>query len=228
MNYMFDLYGTLIDIWTNEEKLEVWQSLADNLGETDPIAVRNEYKALCASAKHSEFHEINLKAVFEEMLISRDMDKSTADKIASDFRAASMERLGAFRGVKTMLRRLGEVGRVYLVSNAQSCFTIDELKSTGLYDIFDGIVISSDVGVKKPSPEIFEIALNRFGIEDKDSCIYVGNDMRDDVLGATRAGIKSLYIPTAQSGSYPTLNLPEPTFSVKSHRQMEKILLSLA
>ncbi|MBR5774174.1 MAG: phosphoribosylformylglycinamidine synthase subunit PurQ, partial [Clostridia bacterium] len=50
------------------------------------------------------------------------------------------------------------VGKVYLLSNAQSCFTINELKECGLYDLFDGIIISSDVGRKKPYGEIFDIS----------------------------------------------------------------------
>jgi putative hydrolase of the HAD superfamily len=125
-----------------------------------------------------------------------------------------------------MLSSLKEVGKVYLVSNAQSCFTLDELRATGLYDLFDGIIISSDVGVKKPWREIFDIAFDRFGISAGDS-IYVGNDMRDDILGASRAGLRTLYIHTAQSGSYPELDIPSPTYTVKNHREMKECLLSL-
>lgn len=138
-----------------------------------------------------------------------------------------MVRLGCFRGVKTMLSDLKAAGgKVYLLSNAQSCFTVDELRSCGLYDLFDGIVISSDIGVKKPSVEAFEIALKTFNI-DKENSIYVGNDMRDDILGASRAGLRTLYIHTAQSGSYPELDIPSPTYTVKNHREMKECLLSL-
>ena len=31
MNFVFDLYGTLADIWTDEEKSEVWRTLAKTL-----------------------------------------------------------------------------------------------------------------------------------------------------------------------------------------------------
>lgn len=138
-----------------------------------------------------------------------------------------MVRLGCFRGVKTMLSDLKAAGgKVYLLSNAQSCFTAPELHSCGLYDLFDGIVISSDIGVKKPSVEAFEIALKTFDI-DKENSIYVGNDMRDDILGASRAGLRTLYIHTAQSGSYPELDIPSPTYTVKNHREMKECLLSL-
>ena len=143
-----------------------------------------------------------------------------------EFRRMSMVYIRPFRGVKTMLRELRRVGKVYLLSNAQSCFTINELKECGLYDLFDDIIISSDVGRKKPYGEIFDIAFDRFGITAENS-IYVGNDMRDDILGATRGGMRTLYIDTAQSGRYPDLDIPAPTFVAKNHKQMKDILLSL-
>ena len=229
MNYIFDLYGTLIDIWTDESREELWEGMALLLGdgEENATSVREEYLALCRSFHKGGYHELNLLMVFEKMLENRQVDTSVASSLASEFRRMSMVRLGCFRGVKTMLSDLKAAGgRVYLLSNAQSCFTVDELHSCGLYDMFDGIVISSDIGVKKPSVEAFEIALKTFNI-DKENSIYVGNDMRDDILGADKVGMKTMYIETPQSGSYPDLDLPKPTYRAKNHEEMERILLSL-
>lgn len=228
MNYIFDLYGTLVDVWTDEQRPELWEGIALLLGDGEERAesVRAEYLSLCKEAHRGGYHEIDLLGVFERMLENRDVDTSVAQSLASEFRRLSMVRLGRFRGVKTMLKKLRAKGKVFLVSNAQSCFTIDELRATGLYDMFDGIVISSDFATKKPGREIFDIAFDRFGISPSDS-IYVGNDLRDDVLGAASVGMRTLYIKTQQSGSYPDLELPEPTFVVKNHREMADKLLSL-
>ena len=229
MNYIFDLYGTLIDIWTDESREELWEGVALLLGDGEDKAeqVRAEYMSLCAARHEGGYHELNLLSVFEEMLARREVDTSVASALASEFRRLSMVRLGCFEGVKDMLGQLKAAGAgVYLLSNAQSCFTVDELHSTGLYDVFDGIVISSDIGVKKPSVEAFNIALSRFGIT-AESSVYVGNDLRDDVLGATSAGLKTVYIPTAQSGSYPDAELPSPTYTVATHGEMKELLLSL-
>ena len=228
MNFIFDLYGTLIDIWTDEEREELWEGIALLLGdgEEKALAVREEYLSLCREAYQGDNHELNLLAVFEKMLENRGVDPSVAPSLAQEFRRLSMVRLKCFHGVKTMLRELKKLGGVYLVSNAQSCFTIDELKATGLYPLFDGIVISSDVGVKKPFPDIFRIAFLKFGIRAEDS-IYIGNDLRDDILGATGVGMKSLYIKTAQSGNYDEEAMPKPTYTVKNHREMKHVLCSL-
>lgn len=229
MNFVFDLYGTLVDIWTDESREELWEGIASLLGDGEECgeSVKREYMSLCRAAKQGEFHEINLLSVFEALLARREVDISVATSLASEFRRMSMVRLSAFEGAADMLRDLKAAGAgVYLVSNAQSCFTLDELHTTGLYDLFDGILISSDAGVKKPSTEIFDIAFARFGIKAADS-VYVGNDMRDDILGATGAGMRTVYIHTEQSGSYPELDIPDPTYTVKSHGEMRSLLLSL-
>ena len=226
MNFIFDLYGTLIDIWTDENRPQLWRGVASFLGEGEDGAdrVREEYLALCGGLKKSPDHEIDLLCVFREMLSVRGLDTGRAQALASEFRRLSMVRLKRFHGVKSMLIGLKKQGGgVYLLSNAQSCFTIDELKATGLYRLFDGILISSDVGIKKPSSKVFELAFERFGISGN-GCVYVGNDLHDDVLGATGVGIRTVYIETAQSGSYEGLDLPKPTYTVKSHREMKALL----
>ena len=56
-----------------------------------------------------------------------------------------------------------------------------------------GAVSSAEVGVSKPSPEIFETALKKAGVEAK-SCIHVGDDYEDDIVGASNAGIASIWL----------------------------------
>ena len=227
MNYIFDLYGTLIDIWTDESNPELWEGVASLLGDGEEKgeAVREEYLTLCRERHMGGYHELNLLSVFEALLERRGVTTSVAPDLAYEFRRMSMVYIKPFRGVKTMLRELRRVGGVYLVSNAQSCFTMEELRQTGLLDLFDGILISSDVGVKKPSPEIFNIAFRKFGIKAENS-VYVGNDMRDDILGASGVGMRTLYIETAQSGKYET-DLPSPDYVASSHAEMKRMLLTM-
>ena len=62
-----------------------------------------------------------------------------------------------------------------------------------LVPYFDEIVISGDFGRGKPDPTIFEHALERMGL-NKDEAIMVGDNLMTDVLGASRAGIKTVWI----------------------------------
>lgn len=230
MNFIFDLYGTLIDIKTDEEKEKLWEYVACELGEDKSAAgdIRIEYRTLCSKYKVSDEQEINLLGVFEDILEAHGRERFGAAKLAEKFRELSTERIRLFDGVPEMLRSLKQSGAgVYLVSNAQACFTLPELEKIRLIPLFDGIVISSDAGVKKPSPKIFALALERFGLR-ADECVYVGNDMRDDVLGAGSAGLKTVYIHTEQSGIYDDANMPRPTYTAENHANLTEILLSLA
>lgn len=229
MNFLFDLYGTLADIHTDEEKDELWCGFAALLGESDAASVREEYLAICkkhAEAREHKFVEFDLLHVFEEMLENRGVSKKNAPEIARKFRVLSREKLRLFPCIFEILDGLRERGAgVYLVSNAQACFTRDELDELGLTEHFDGILISSEAGVKKPYTAIFDVAAKRFGIE-LENCVYVGNDLHDDVLGASGAGLKTVYIETEQSGKYPNLDVT-PTYIAKDHVDMKSILFSL-
>ncbi len=230
MNFVFDLYGTLIDIKTDEDKAAPWRALAGRLrGCRRRYAwARDSYKELCAGEVKYEGHEFDLLRVFEKMLLAEGLDTSDAPLLAYEFRHASMEKLRLFPLVREMLIGLKERGvGVYLLSNAQSCFTLRELDTLGLTELFDGIVISSDVGWKKPHGEIFKIAFEKFGISPEDS-FYVGNDLRDDIFGAHGAGMRTVYIKTEQSRDYPGPELPSPDLVARDHGHLCSLLLGLA
>ena len=66
------------------------------------------------------------------------------------------------------------------------------LSDKGLENIFDTIIISSEVGINKPDPGIFAPALQQTGISPADA-VYVG-DTEADVVGAIAAGIHPIFI----------------------------------
>ena len=230
MNFLFDLYGTLADIKTDEELQSLWYGFAWLLGESDVKKVRDEYLEICkkhSDARTHKFVEFDLLRVFEEMLQNRGASKEKAIEVAREFRLLSRQKLRLFPCIVEILTGLKERGAgVYLVSNAQSCFTLAELDELGITKLFDGILISSDAGVKKPCPDIFEIAFNKFSL-NREECFYVGNDIHDDVLGASGAGLKTVYIETEQSGKYPDLCIT-PDYTVDNHREMKELLFRLA
>ncbi len=121
-NFLFDLYGTLADIKTDEGKDSLWRDFARLLGERDGEPVRAEYLDICrgyAEARAHEFAEFDLLRVFEQMLQNRGMDREGATGIAREFRILSREKLRLFPCVVEMLKGLKQRGAgVYLVSNA--------------------------------------------------------------------------------------------------------------
>jgi len=69
----------------------------------------------------------------------------------------------------------------------------DILWSSGLTDFFDPIIISSEVGFKKPDPKIFKLALGKAGVSAGD-CVYIGDNYYVDAVGSRAAGMKALIV----------------------------------
>lgn len=66
---------------------------------------------------------------------------------------------------------------------------------TGIYEraplqIFDATVISGDVGLHKPQPEIYELGAERIGVPAA-RCVFV-DDLRENVAGAEAAGMAAI------------------------------------
>ena len=191
---MFDLYGTLIDIRTDEENDKFWKNVALNTIEFKkftPEVLKKEYLKLCYKYSIVK-EEIELLDVFKELY---DVEDEDAIQIATAFRGLSTKYIKLYKGAKHLLQTLKEKGfKVYLLSNAQEIFTMHELEKLGLIEYFDGIAISSKYGVKKPNLKFYKDAIKQMGVEG--DIMMVGNDYDCDVLPALKLGLKSVFIET--------------------------------
>ena len=212
-NYVFDLYGTLVDIHTDEENGALWDRFSLYLLSKglsyDPHVLRSTYLQFCreeerkaeaALGSREGPAEIDLMNVFRR-LAEHDGAALTANDLrdtALAFRALSLKKLSVYPHGAEVLQELKRRGnRIILLTNAQACFTIPELKWLGLYDLFDRIFISDEAGVKKPSP-VFYALLAQNGYEPDES-VMIGNDAVCDCQGAANAGMDSVFIRSAQS-----------------------------
>lgn len=208
-NYIFDLYGTLIDIRTNENKPYLWKKLALwyslHGAPSTSAALKTRYQILCSNLeteaeKKRKFSEISIEQVFYLMFAEHAVAnaKELALTTAQMFRTMSIEHLELMPGALMVLENLKKEGKkLYLLSNAQRVFTEPELQMCSLKTYFNGIFYSSDAGVKKPSEEFYDIPFAKYGLNKKES-VMIGNDFDCDVLGATRYGIDSIYFFTGE------------------------------
>lgn len=91
-----------------------------------------------------------------------------------------------------------------------------------LVPYFDHIVISGGFGRGKPDPSIFEHALSLLSLT-KDEAIMVGDNLMTDILGASRVGIKSVWINREQKEQGEV----EPTYEIELLEQLLDILKKL-
>ncbi len=90
-----------------------------------------------------------------------------------------------------VLEKIKEMGlKVGIISNTQSQYQVStNLKEYGIFEYFDPIVLSSEYGRRKPDPAIFYAAA-RLANVPTGACVFVGDVISKDVLGANRAGFR--------------------------------------
>ena len=214
-NYIFDLYGTLVDIQTNEKKASLWKNMAHIYSMTGAVytasELRKRYRVLCGQETAAKAAKMGCRESEVEILLDRVFEKLFTDKgVCADkgqvyqtmitFRSLSLCYIRLFEGVPELFLRLKEAGKkCYLLSNAQRTFTEAEMKLLGIYGSFDGILYSSDAGVKKPSENFYHTLFQKYCLK-KESSVMIGNEYQADVLGACDYGIDSIHVHVDQSG----------------------------
>ena len=135
--------------------------------------------------------------------ISRRMDKGEIDvsqfiaELAEFNNQSSAEvtaELESFRVVNQdvvkLIRDLKAKYRVALISNADAVFLRKELQERGLTELFDEIFISSELGMIKPEPEIFEYATSKLEVQPHE--VILVDDQAKNVDAAAKLGIKGV------------------------------------
>ncbi len=229
-NYIFDLYGTLVDIHTDEERPELWEKIArwycafgaywtgEDIRKAYLSMVREEEEKLAAQTG-SEFPEIKIETVFLRLLkeapdtetqsgltapeaseAAKRKPRGIREEIAwaaataTFFRMLSRDRLSCFEGAAEMLKSLRKQGkRVFLLSNAQSVFTMLELEKCGIEDCFDDIFISSDRGIKKPDPRFLQELMQKHAMDPAET-VLIGNDPDTDMAVAEACGVRGVLV----------------------------------
>lgn len=209
-NCIFDLYGTLVDIHTDETQPRLWAEMAawyrGHGAEYPAQTLQDAYfrtvrklehgAASLRSDAHEAHPEIQIEEVFRLLFLEKGVHAGLelAVHTGERFRKASMDYIRLYDGAAELLSSLRANGQhVYLLSNAQRIFTAYELRFLGIESMFDGIYLSSDYGCKKPDRRFYELLLNAHRIIPEEA-IMVGNDGVCDIQGAQAVGLSTMYI----------------------------------
>lgn len=205
---VFDLYGTLVDIHTDESDL-AWEKMALYCGYYGASYTGANLKAAFmaemarreaqAGQSYELFPDIPFDSVLAELLRAKGVTERTEElalNAAQVFRISATEYIRLYDGVPEALAALRKKGfRLWLLSNAQRAFTAYELQHLKLTEQFDGIYLSSDYQCRKPDVRFFRALLEEQGLEPQ-KCLMIGNDRDTDIAGAQAAGLSALYMHT--------------------------------
>jgi putative hydrolase of the HAD superfamily len=106
-----------------------------------------------------------------------------------------------FPHAKEVLTQLKNQFKLAPIANVLPTTTTERihelLRKAELYDFFDVIIVSSEVGISKPEPHIFEIVLNGLNVEAEEA-VMVGNTISTDIFGGNRVGMKTVLFQPEQ------------------------------
>lgn len=205
---VFDLYGTLVDIHTEEDD-RVWEKTALYFGFYGAHYTGPELKAAFQSAmrareaKAGQSYECFPDLPFEETMADLFRAKGVTENAdtlginaAQLFRISSLDYIRLYPHALEALAKLRKAGyRLWLLSNAQAIFTAYELRLLGLGEQLDGIYLSSNYKCRKPDLRFYQALIEERHL-DVSKTMMIGNDRQTDIAGAKAAGMATLYMHT--------------------------------
>jgi putative hydrolase of the HAD superfamily len=142
------------------------------------------------------------------------LDPSEVHRAAAAYRDGYAGSRTAVAGAGELLAHLHGRTRIGIVTNNLLEEQQNKLNVCGLARYVDVLVASEDVGVSKPDPEIFRIALRRFAVGAEEA-VMVGDSWPNDIVGASAAGIRAVWFNARHSETPPS---PGPIVSITSLR----------
>lgn len=97
------------------------------------------------------------------------------------------------QGAEQLLTDLRGRVRLLLLTNGFSDVQRARIKRLGLESAFDHVIISEEVGVAKPDPGIFELALERMGRPERERVLVVGDSLASDILGGRNSDLDTCW-----------------------------------
>jgi len=160
--------------------------------------------------------EVFRKFIFKDINIT-DEDILKVIEINEKYDHTSKLRVDCKETLITLKKKGYKLG---IITNAWLRFCKRELKEWGLKDLFDEIVISCDVGIRKPNKKIFNFTANKLGVSLSE-CVFVGDNHLHDIEGATKAGINyTIGIEPFKKNK----SLSEPIIIVKNLKDILEVL----
>jgi putative hydrolase of the HAD superfamily len=208
---LFDLDDTLADSLGADRR--VWERIVELIEERIPgldgEALRDRYEAVFEHHYRSflegqtDFVTFRRRRLGEALRPWGEVDDDLFERYTAE-KARIPDVITPFPDAVGTLRALRSGGiRVGVLTNGPSGMQRRKLEVSGLGPELDAVTISGEIGVAKPDPEAFRIALERLGTRPEETAM-VGDSLENDVLGGLEAGLAEVvWMPGLRTGDAP-------------------------
>ena len=208
---LFDLDDTLADSSGTEERVwtDVVEVIAEHVPAVDREVLRRRYLDVLEehyaelAAGRVDFLTFRRRRLADALSPWGEVDDSLFRRYVRA-KEAIAERMAPFPEAIGVVRALRAAGiRVGVLTNGPSDFQRRKLEVSGLGPELDAIAISGELGVAKPDPKAFRLALELLGTRAEETAM-VGDSLANDVAGGIAAGLAAVvWMPGAREGEVP-------------------------
>ncbi|VYU55372.1 noncanonical pyrimidine nucleotidase, YjjG family [Clostridium tertium] len=120
-----------------------------------------------------------------------------------------------------LIKELSKNYKLAIVTNGLKDVQSKRIGQSVIAEYFDTLVISEEVQVSKPNPEIFEIALNRLNFTDKNKVLMIGDSLTSDIKGGINFEIDTCWVNLKKVKNSTSI---KPTYEISNLKDLTKIL----
>lgn len=192
---LFDVDDTILDF----HKAEIFAFKM--LFKAHHLKYRKKYYRLYSKDNLSlwkayERNEISRKDIFDNRFKHLfGILKTDVDPVSASYEFLKYLALGGFVLDKSdiVLAELKKKYKIYIISNGEPEVQYPRLKQTMLYDYFDDIFISKEIGASKPNKAFFDYVASHITGFDNKKALVIGDSLSSDILGAKNYNIDSVW-----------------------------------
>ena len=125
-------------------------------------------------------------------------------------------------GAQAMVEKLSGLVRMSVITNGLSDVQRSRFKRSPLTPYFDSIIISEEVGARKPEPRIFDAAMQSYREVDRSEVLMVGDSLSSDIAGGNSAGMHTCWFNP--DGAVREELQERPTYEIRELSELANLL----
>lgn len=129
----------------------------------------------------------------EGLQVTGDRLREMAHEIGREFLRLTNTYFSVLPGAAEVVRALAKQYPLTIISNGFKEVQYYKFAHSGLSECFAHTIISEEVGINKPQPGIFRIALEMNGVT-ADEAVMIGDSYSSDIAGAKAAGVDQIWL----------------------------------
>ena len=149
--------------------------------------IDDNHKALTINSASSHNKYIKFKHLLEKL------NMTNVEEIHKKYWEIFYQNIKLNDGVLDLIIWLKSIGiKLYILTDYETEYQIEKLKQLNIFDYFDYILTSEEIGCEKPSIHCFNYIIMKTN-SNINEIIMIGDNFNKDILGAVNSGIYSYY-----------------------------------